>query len=119
MSTLFVILCFRVTTTYLNINQASVETEARGVPPNQTVLSSQNNAKFRSCMEEFICRPSGFTIRIDEVRKNEGRVDMFRNHPNHANTKIIWKNSIEMFTKLYTLDELSLKIKWQITLDTY
>ena len=32
MSTLFVILCFRVTTVYLNVNQASVETEERGVP---------------------------------------------------------------------------------------
>ena len=36
MSTLFVILCFRVTTIHLNINQASVETEARGVPPNKS-----------------------------------------------------------------------------------
>ena len=35
MSTLFVILCFRITTIYLNVNQASVEIEARGVPQNQ------------------------------------------------------------------------------------
>ena len=34
---MFVSLCFRVTTIYLNVNQASVETEARGVPPNQLI----------------------------------------------------------------------------------
>ena len=40
MSTLFAILCFRVTTIHLNVNQASVETEARGVPPNQVTKRS-------------------------------------------------------------------------------
>ena len=40
MSTLFAILYFRVTTIYLNVNQASVETEARGVPPNRDVAAA-------------------------------------------------------------------------------
>ena len=54
MSTLFVMLCFRVTTIHLNVNQASVEIKARGVPPNQSLrgrrseeMTQSNNSSLR------------------------------------------------------------------------